>query len=122
MPTILIGVLFSAPLAIQGLARLAPALPIAGRLALRDLARYQARSGAALAAISLALGVPVGERHRRAAAEDSQPAMANLSDRQLVFRVSDAEPLRPRAVPRGELPASDPRWTGSRPPSTTPPS
>ena len=31
--------------------------PVAVRLALRDLARYQARSGAALAAISLALGI-----------------------------------------------------------------
>jgi hypothetical protein len=32
-------------------------IPIAPRLALRDLARYQARSGAALAAITLALGI-----------------------------------------------------------------
>ena len=32
-------------------------VPIAPRLALRDLARYQARSGAALAAITLALGI-----------------------------------------------------------------
>ena len=85
MPTILIGVLFSAPIAIQGLARLAPRLPIAGRLALRDLVRYQARSGAALAAISLALGVPVGIVVV-AAAEESQGALANLSDRQLIFR------------------------------------
>lgn len=87
MPTILIGVLFSAPIAIQGLARLAPRLPIAGRLALRDLARYQARSGAALAAISLALGVPVGIVVV-AAAEQSQGSMRNLSDHQLMFRMS----------------------------------
>ena len=73
---------FSAPIAIQALARVAVRLPIAGRLALRDLARYQARSGAALAAISLALGVPVGVVVV-AAAEESQAGWDNLSDRQL---------------------------------------
>ncbi|HEV8625127.1 MAG TPA: ABC transporter permease, partial [Acidimicrobiia bacterium] len=92
MPTILVGVLFSAPIAIQVLARLAPRLPIAGRLALRDLARYQARSGAALAAISLALGVPVGIVVT-ASAEESQAKMTNLSDRQLIFRMGGEEPL-----------------------------
>ena len=90
MPTILIGVLFSAPIAIQVLARAASRLPIAGRLALRDLARYQARSGAALAAISLALGVPVGVVVV-AAAEESQASMGNLSESQLIFRVGNID-------------------------------
>jgi putative ABC transport system permease protein len=92
MPTILIGVLFSAPIAIQALARLAPRLPIAGRLALRDLARYQARSGAALAAISLALGVPVGVVVV-AAAEEADASMANLSSQQLLFRTGGEDPM-----------------------------
>jgi putative ABC transport system permease protein len=51
------GILFLAPVAIGGLAAAGRRLPIAGRLALRDLARYQSRSGAALGAIALALGI-----------------------------------------------------------------
>jgi len=85
-PMVLIGVLFSAPVAIRLLGRLAGRLPIAGRLALRDLARYQARSGAALAAISLALAIPVGIVVV-ATAETAQAANHNLSDRQLLFRI-----------------------------------
>ena len=51
------GMLLLAPLGIQALAAFAARAPIAMRLALRDLARYQARSGAALAAASLAVGI-----------------------------------------------------------------
>ena len=56
---ILAGVLLVGPILIRGLARCAGRVPIAGRLALRDLGRYQARSGAALAAIA------AGDRHPR---------------------------------------------------------
>ena len=97
MPAIVVGVLFSAPIAIQALARLAGRLPIAGRLALRDLARYQARSGAALAAIALALGVPVGIVVT-ASAEESQAPKTNLGANQLVFRTGDT--LDPLLVPQ----------------------
>jgi putative ABC transport system permease protein len=51
------GMLLLAPLGIQVLASVAGRAPVAVRLALRDLARYQARSGAALAAASLAIGI-----------------------------------------------------------------
>jgi putative ABC transport system permease protein len=51
------GMLLLAPLGIRALATVAGRAPIAVRLALRDLARYQARSGAALAAASLAVGI-----------------------------------------------------------------
>ena len=51
------GMLFLAPLGIRALATLAGRAPVAVRLALRDLVRYQARSGAALAAASLAIGI-----------------------------------------------------------------
>ncbi|MGI8445668.1 MAG: FtsX-like permease family protein [Streptosporangiaceae bacterium] len=50
-------ILFISPLAIRTLATPGRRAPVAVRLALRDLARHQARSGAALAAISLALGI-----------------------------------------------------------------
>ena len=53
----ILGTLLLGPLAIRLFARAAGHAPIAVRLALRDLARYQARSGAALAAITLALGI-----------------------------------------------------------------
>ena len=52
-----VGVLLFAPLAIRGLAAVARSTPVAVRLALRDLARYQARSGAALGAATLAVGI-----------------------------------------------------------------
>src|SRR5918995_4481690 len=53
----ILGTLLLGPLAIRIFARAAGHAPIAARLALRDLARYQVRSGAALAAITLALGI-----------------------------------------------------------------
>jgi putative ABC transport system permease protein len=51
------GVLLLGPLAIGGLAVIGRRSPLAIRLALRDLSRYRARSGAALAAISLVTGI-----------------------------------------------------------------
>ena len=47
------GVIMIAPLGLAVLGRLAGPAPVAVRLALRDLARYRARSGSALSAISL---------------------------------------------------------------------
>ena len=52
-----LGILLISPLAIRALAALGGRAPVAVRLALRDLGRQQARTGAALAAISLALGI-----------------------------------------------------------------
>lgn len=52
-----LAVLFLAPLAIRGLAGAGRWAPIAVRLALRDLARYQGRAGAAVGAIALAVGI-----------------------------------------------------------------
>ena len=53
----IVGCLLLGPLAIRVFSRLAGRVSIAPRLALRDLVRYQARSGAALAAVTLALGI-----------------------------------------------------------------
>ena len=52
-----LAVLFLAPLAIRALAGAGRRAPIAVRLALRDLARYQGRAGAAVGAIALAIGI-----------------------------------------------------------------
>jgi putative ABC transport system permease protein len=50
---LVIAVILVSPLCLAALARLARATPIPARLALRDLGRYRARSGSALAAITL---------------------------------------------------------------------
>jgi putative ABC transport system permease protein len=57
IPATVIGVLLLAPVMLAGLARIGRGLPLAPRLAVRDLARHQARSGAALGAVALALGL-----------------------------------------------------------------
>ena len=67
-------------------------LSIAPRLALRDLARYQARSGAALAAVTLALGIAAtvvviaSAEEAKAAAEPP-----SLSDRQIRVYLGPSE-------------------------------
>jgi putative ABC transport system permease protein len=85
-----IGVLLVSPLAIRALAACAAPLPVAGRLALRDLARFQARSGAALAAISLVLGIPVAIVVTATAAEHTADK-GNLADNQLLIRDADLD-------------------------------
>ncbi len=88
------GMLFVGPLLIRGLATLGRRAPIALRLALRDLARYQARSAAALGAISLALAiaatVAVG-----AAAAAIPAAEANLANNQIVVSLGSANNSAP---------------------------
>ena len=80
----ILGTLLLGPLAIRIFARAAGHTPIAPRLALRDLARYQARSGAALAAITLALGIAAAVVVVAAAEEKkSADEPPNLSDRQI---------------------------------------
>ena len=92
------------PLAIRLFSRAAGHAPLAPRLALRGLARYQARSGAALAAITLALGIAAAVVIV-AAAEEKQSAAepANLSNRQI--RVYTGATPRPEIAvqPRAEL-------------------
>ena len=57
----IVGVCLLAPLAISVLAAgVAPRLPVAIRIALRDLVRYRARSGAALAATTFAVFLAMG--------------------------------------------------------------
>jgi len=94
----IIGTLLLGPAAIRLVARAAGRAPIAVRLALRDLARYQARSGAALAAITLALGI-AATVVVTAAAEEKRAAgdLPNLSNRQI--RVYTGPTEAPMLVP-----------------------
>ena len=80
----ILGGLLLGPLAIRIFAGLAGRLSIAPRLALRDLVRYQARSGAALAAVTLALGIAAAVVVITAAeAAKNADEPASLSDRQV---------------------------------------
>ena len=80
----IIGSLLLGPLAIRAFSGVAGRVSIAPRLALRDLVRYQARSGAALAAVTLALGIAVTivvvASAEEAKAADQPP---NLSSQQI---------------------------------------
>ena len=77
-----LGISFLSPVIIRVLTAAGRRAPVAVRLALRDLARYQARSGAALAAISLALGIAVAIMISSAAAMNAATA-GNLPDNQM---------------------------------------
>ena len=85
----MLGVLLMSPLTIRALASTAPRMPVGARLALRDLARYQARSGFALAAISLALGMAISVVVIATAAQDSSD-QGNLPSNQLLIWARDA--------------------------------
>src|SRR5829696_492111 len=99
---VVLGTLLLGPLAIRIFAGAAGHAPIAPRLALRDLARYQARSGAALAAITLALGIAAAVVVTAAAEEKQEDdraaaSLPNLSDRQI--RVYTGETSDPELIP-----------------------
>jgi putative ABC transport system permease protein len=107
-----LGIALFCPLAIRAVAPVAPRLPIAARLALRDLARYQARAGAALAAISLGLGLAVAIVIAAAAAE-YRPDEGNLSDRQLMLWIAPSNDVgSPASVP-GQAAAVAPELTSA---------
>ena len=101
---VVLGVVFAAPAAIRAIALPAARLPFAARLALRDLARYQARAAAALAAITLTLGLSVAVVGI-AKANEYRSDTGNLSSHQLLIRAgaSDAPTI---AVPNADEDAS----------------
>jgi putative ABC transport system permease protein len=84
---VIAGIILLAPLAISVLAAAThPRLPLAVRIALRDLVRYRARSGAALAAVTFAVFLAtviclVGSERT---ANPLNPSGPNLSSSQLV--------------------------------------
>jgi putative ABC transport system permease protein len=79
-----LGISCLSPLSIRALTTAGRRAPVAVRLALRDLARYQARSAAALAAISLAAGIAVATMVSLAAATNAANA-GNLPDNQMLI-------------------------------------
>ncbi len=90
---IVAGVLLVSPAAIRLVGGHVRAFVLPARVALRDLARYQSRSAAALGAISLALGIPLAVTFAAASAEHG-PDTGNLSSRQILIATEDlAAPL-----------------------------
>jgi putative ABC transport system permease protein len=102
----ILGCLLLGPPAIRIFSGLAGKLSIAPRLALRDLVRYQARSGAALAAVTLALGIAatvVVIASAEAAKRSAEPA--NLSNRQV--RVYLGRPHTREIIPAQSVKETD---------------
>jgi putative ABC transport system permease protein len=93
-----LGILFISPLAIRALTTPGRRAPVAVRLALRDLARHQARSGAALAAISLALGITVAIIISSAADKTAANA-GNLPDTQILVGTGQSDGPNGPAIP-----------------------
>jgi putative ABC transport system permease protein len=105
------GVLLLGPVAIGGFAALARHMPIAVRLALRDLSRYRARSGAALAAISMVTGIvaAIAISAAVAAQNDGSPGAigwTNLPANQLMIYLSPGG--------SADMPAVIPQLTSAR--------
>ncbi|WP_433306174.1 FtsX-like permease family protein [Actinoplanes sp. CA-030573] len=89
------GVLLLAPLLIATLAPIARACPVAARVALRDLARFRARSGAALAAISMAVGIAAAVIIGAGASVQASPSGGNLPDDELIVWLTPGKTMGP---------------------------
>ena len=82
-----VGMLLFAPAAIRALALPARRSAVSVRLAFRDLARYQARSGATLGAVTLAIGIAVTIAVAASAAQAPSP-VPNLPTNELMLYLS----------------------------------
>jgi putative ABC transport system permease protein len=99
------GLILLAPFFLSMTARLGRRAPIAARLALRDLARYRARSGSALAAISLGVLVAVIVMLAAAARYGNvfDYAGPNLSSNEIALHANTPPPVGTRILtPNGK--------------------
>lgn len=85
---VICGVVFVAPAAIRAAGCLAGRLPLAPRLALRDLSRFQARAASSLAAITIGLGMAAAIV-AVAAANERPETEGNLAPNQFVIEPDD---------------------------------
>jgi putative ABC transport system permease protein len=97
LAAVVVGTVMITPAAIRAGGRLAPRLPLGPRLALRDLARHQARAAAALGAITLGLAISIGIVAIAAAAV---PKEGDLSSSELLIQ-------EPRGDGDGPAPAPE---------------
>jgi putative ABC transport system permease protein len=114
-----LGMLLACPAAIRVPAAFVGRFPVAVRLALGDLARYRARSGAALAAISLPLGIAVTIVASATAAQAGTDE-GNLPENRVLLRAHEG-PFIPEAAELDRLEAAVDRvvaaFPGARPTS-----
>ena len=119
------GLILLAPFFLSLTARLGRRTPIAPRLALRDLARYRARSGSALAAISVGVLVAVIVMLAAAARYGNvlDYAGPNLASNQLALHANTPPPAGTIVTPerrRPDRPAKRPCQTAATPRSWPP--
>ena len=100
-----VGVLFLAPLAIRLLAAVGRRAGVAVRLALRDLVRYQARSGAALGSVTLAIGIAATIAVTSAASDAPAPAGNLPPDQLMVYATPATGPGQVPALTASQLQA-----------------
>ncbi|GAB3829282.1 FtsX-like permease family protein [Dactylosporangium cerinum] len=95
-----LAVLLLAPVGVASIGAVARHAPLATRLAMRDLARYRARSGAALAAIALAIGIAAMVTLGAAVtvAKNSAPTGGAIPADQLIVWLSSARMSGPVPV------------------------
>jgi len=101
-----LGALLFAPLAVRALGAVAGRAPVAARLSLRNLARYQARTGAALGAIALVVGIAatIAVSARSADADAARAAGAgNLPANELVVHLTEDVGGPLTAVPADQM-------------------
>jgi putative ABC transport system permease protein len=105
---LVVAVILLAPSFLAVLARLAKRTPIAARLALRDLGRYRARSGSALAAISLGIFIAVLVCVLAAGRYGNSLDYAgpNLASNQIIVYTANGNPNTQGPGPGGAPPAS----------------
>jgi putative ABC transport system permease protein len=82
------SLLLTTPLAIRAVTARSGKLPVTGRLAWRELGRNQSRSAAALATITMAVGISTAAVVITAA-NAHPPTAGNLSDRQILISATD---------------------------------
>ncbi len=85
---VVFATVFAAPAAVRSLGAIARRLPVAPRIAMRELARYQSRAAASLAAVGLGLGIAVGVVGVASASVDRSD-VGNLSSHELLVQVGD---------------------------------
>ena len=92
------GLVLIGPPAVRLVSRIGKHAPLSPRIALRDLGRFQSRSGAAVAAISLALAIAVTVIVI-ASANQHSTADGNLSDHQILIHPGNPGSETPLYVP-----------------------
>lgn len=92
------GLLLATPVIVAAAGRLAPHLPLSPRLALRTVARNQTRSAAAIAALTVALGIPAAVILTSASADANlEKGPPNLPDNWVL--------VWPEGAQHGDVPA-----------------